>query len=443
MEKSQIETPQESTPRSVESVRAQVEQLLMAAKLNSIAKANHKKTQIKIQQEPISCDDENFHLAIPLGNGVTLEMIKVKAGTFMMGSPEDELERGHDETLHKETLTQDYWLGKFPVTQAQFEAVVDYNPSYRKGDNRPVEGLNRDDIREFCDELNEKYADKLPKGYVFDLPSEAQWEYACRAGSTTVYCWGDSCNGNEANCNGNYPYGMNLKGPYREQTSEVGSYEPNAWGFYDMHGNVWELCKDSRGGEIPDSSTFPIYRGGSWRCAARHCRSADRYECYDPDESFSDLGFRIALVPETRENIVTVLIKVDKTKCNAPIPLSYLMESSALHNLVTVRHQPYCSDVTVTVSTNGENRAKLLALIPLGIFFLLWGVGCIAFYCERVTDMALIIWWTVFCSWNGVYYSLRKKNPESKRKWDLANVIAWVLLMPCSIIGYMIYRGVF
>lgn len=141
------------------------------------------KSQIETPQEPISCDDENFHLAIPLGNGVTLEMIKVKAGTFMMGSPEDELGRWHDETLHKETLTQDYWLGKFPVTQAQFEAVADYNPSYRKGDNLPVEGLLRDDIRYFCDELNEKYADKLPKGYVFDLPSEAQWEYACRAGA--------------------------------------------------------------------------------------------------------------------------------------------------------------------------------------------------------------------------------------------------------------------
>jgi len=98
---------------------------------------------------------------------------------------------------------------------------------------------------------------------------------------------------------------------------------------------------------------------------------------------------------------------------------------------------------TLIESQNIERKERLWAFIPLGISFLLWGVGCIAFYCERVTDTALIIWWILFCSWNGVYYSLRKKNPESKWKWDLANVIAWVLLMPCSIIGYMIYRGVF
>ena len=84
-----------------------------------------------------------------------------------------------------------------------------------------------------------------------------------------------------------------------KRTTDVGTYEPNAWGFYDMHGNVWELCKDWRGGEIPDSSTFPIYRGGSWRYSASCCRSAHRHVCYDPDEYFSDLGFRIALVPET------------------------------------------------------------------------------------------------------------------------------------------------
>ena len=108
------------------------------------------------------------------------------------------------------------------------------------------------------------------------------------------------------------------------------------------------------------------------------------------------------------------------------------------------QYKPIQRDIeTLIESQNVERKERLWAFIPLGISFLLWGVGCIAFYCERATDTALIIWWTLFCSWNGVYYSLRKKNPESKWKWDLANVIAWVLLMPCSIIGYMIYRGVF
>ena len=109
-----------------------------------------------------------------------------------------------------------------------------------------------------------------------------------------------------------------------------------------------------------------------------------------------------------------------------------------------IMYKPIQRDIeTLIESQNVERKERLWAFIPLGISFLLWGVGCIAFYCERATDTALIIWWTLFCSWNGVYYFLRKKNSESKWKWDLANVIAWVLLMPCSIIGYMIYRGVF
>ena len=106
--------------------------------------------------------------------------------TLHMGSPAGELGRDSDETQHKVTLTQDYWMGKFEVTQAQWQAVMGNNPSNYKGDNRPVENISWNDAKEFCNKLNEKYAGKLPAGYKFDLPTEAQWEYACRAGTTTA-----------------------------------------------------------------------------------------------------------------------------------------------------------------------------------------------------------------------------------------------------------------
>ena len=119
-------------------------------------------------------------------NGVKLELVKIPAGTFMMGSPENELGRDNDEKLHQVTLSKDYWLGKYQVTQAQWKAVMYNNPSEFKGDNRPVENVSWDAAKSFCDKLNKCYAGKLPQGYKFDLPTEAQWEYACRAGTTTA-----------------------------------------------------------------------------------------------------------------------------------------------------------------------------------------------------------------------------------------------------------------
>ena len=243
-------------------------------------------------------------LTFALSQDVSLEMIKVKAGTFMMGSPEDEIERNDDEKLHKVTLPQDYWLGKFPVTQAQFQAIMKYNPSGFGGSKRPVEKVDWDCARDFCVRLNKKFEDKLPKGYQFDLPTEAQWEYACRAGRKTAYFWGNSCNGTEANCDGNYPCGTTAKGPYLERTTDVGTYEPNDWGFYDMHGNVGEWCRDWYNADYgedaidpvgPSSGSFRVRRGGCWYSCARHCRSASRL-LISSDDCYSFLGFRLALV---------------------------------------------------------------------------------------------------------------------------------------------------
>ena len=223
-----------------------------------------------------------------------------------MGSPSSELGRDNDENQHRVTLTRDYWLGKFEVTQAQYEAIMGNNPSYFKGSNRPVEQVSWIDAKAFCNKLNELCAGKLPAGYKFDLPTEAQWEYACRAGTTTAFSYGDSSDDTKMNFNGNYPYEGSAKGKYRAQTVEVGSLGyKNAFGLYDMHGNVWEWCRDWYDGNYtgettdpvgPSSDSYRVYRGGSWDGRAEFCRSADRTGL-GPGGRLSYLGFRLALVP--------------------------------------------------------------------------------------------------------------------------------------------------
>ena len=250
-------------------------------------------------------DTENASIKIfTLPNDVKLEMVKIKAGTFMMGSPSSELGR-YNENQHRVTLTRDYWLGKFEVTQAQYEAIMGNNPSYFKGSNRPVEQVSWNDAKAFCNKLNERYAGKLPAGYMFDLPTEAQWEYACRAGTTTAFSYGNSSDDTKMNFGGNRPYGGSAKGKYRGETVEVGSLGyKNAFGLYDMHGNVWEWCRDWYGNYTgattdpvgPSSGWHRVFRGGSWINVAWSCRSAYRID-YSPGNRTNVLGFRLALVP--------------------------------------------------------------------------------------------------------------------------------------------------
>ena len=235
--------------------------------------------------------------SIELAPGVWLELQPIPAGTFLMGSPKKERGRHNDETLHKVTLTQPFLIGKYPVTQTQWQAVMGNNPSYFQGDNLPVEQVSWGDAQSFCVKVHEK------TGHTVCLPTEAQWEYSCRAGTSTPFHFGQELNGTQANCCGDYPYGTPQKGPYIEKTSPVGSYPPNAWGLYDMHGNVFEGCQSWYGdypeGPVTDPSgpkagSFCVSRGGSWYGGAADCRSAFRSRD-DPSLRDNGGGFRLAL----------------------------------------------------------------------------------------------------------------------------------------------------
>ncbi len=237
---------------------------------------------------------------------LALEMLWCAPGTFTMGSPSNEGERSFDEEQHAVTLTEGYWLGKHEVTQAQWEEVMRSNPSNFKGANLPVEQVSWDDATMFCAKLTERERSTglLPEGYAYQLPTEAQWEYACRAGAKTAFSFGDSLSSREANFDGNHPYGDAEEGVSPEKTSAVGSYPANAWGFHDLHGNVWEWCQDWYGqypnGPVRDPvgpavGSRRVFRGGSWFNVAQYLRSANRYWREPYCRTSSLLGFRLSL----------------------------------------------------------------------------------------------------------------------------------------------------
>jgi formylglycine-generating enzyme required for sulfatase activity/uncharacterized caspase-like protein len=244
-----------------------------------------------------------------LGNGVRLEMVSIPDGTFLMGSPPAEPERGVDEGPQHTVTIKPFFIGKFTVTQAQWRAVagfpkvkIDLNPdpSNFKGAKRPVEQVSWYQAVEFCARLSQK------TGQEYRLPSEAEWEYVCRAGTKTPFHFGQTITTDLANYDGNEVYASGPKGIYRQQTTEVGSFPPNAFGLYDMHGTVWEWCRDTwhenYNGAPKDGSAwvnqsdnnFRMVRGGSWKLPPRICRSADRRR-YDPGSRLDEVGFRVAV----------------------------------------------------------------------------------------------------------------------------------------------------
>ena len=239
---------------------------------------------------------------LTLPGGATMEMIYVAPGSFTMGSPTGEAGRFGEETQHRVTLTKGYWLGKYEVTQRQWRSVMGDNPSFFKGDDRPVEKVSWEDCQTFIQKVNAQ----LNCGA--RLPTEAEWEYACRAGTTTAYHWGNALNGDRANCCGDGPCGTTAQGPNKGETTPVGSYSANPWGFYDMHGNVSEWCNDWWGiysGDVVDPQgglwgNYRILRGGSWGCYAKFCRSACRFG-FSPDSRHLDYGFRLCCSAGPRE----------------------------------------------------------------------------------------------------------------------------------------------
>jgi formylglycine-generating enzyme required for sulfatase activity len=255
-----------------------------------------------------------------LGNGVILDMVQIPGGRLMMGAAKGEEGAYDDESPQHEVMVEGFAIGKFAVTQAQWKAIAQLpkakidlkpDPSNFKGANRPIEQVSWDEAIEFCDRLSRK----TQKTY--RLPSEAQWEYACRSGTTTPFHFGETITTDLANFDGtdwehegktySGSYAKAPKGEYRKTTIDVGSFPPNAFGLYDMHGNAWEWCMDtwhSSYDRAPDngsawidkSSENRLIRGGSWYSLPHYCRSAYRYRL-DPANRLNDLGFRVICLP--------------------------------------------------------------------------------------------------------------------------------------------------
>ena len=240
--------------------------------------------------------------------GINFELVKCPAGKFLMGSPTDEIGRFKNETQHEVIIKKDFYIGKFPITQAQYEAVINYNPSENKGPNNPVDSVNWNHAKEFCYRLNEATHNIRPAGYLFDLPTEAQWEYACRANTNTSLNNGNNISkfiseSLRRGVNSNLYYGYKPSCPYLDEvgwyefnsnktTHPVGQKKPNNWGIYDMHGNVLEWCRDYYWENYlpenadPDEDLDPnakknsggkVCRGGSYKDEPRYSRSAYRF----------------------------------------------------------------------------------------------------------------------------------------------------------------------
>jgi formylglycine-generating enzyme required for sulfatase activity len=259
---------------------------------------------------------QRSYYAEDLGNGTLLKMVEIPGGTFTMGSPNHEPDRLEREGPQHEVSLKAFFIGMYPVTQAEWQAVatlpqvnqsLDSDPSRFKGDRRPVEQVSWNDAIEFCARLSAQ------TGREYGLPTEAEWEYACRAGTPTPFHFGETITTDLANYNGSREkYGAYDRGPkgiYRQETTPVESFPANAWGLYDLHGNVWEWCADhwhedysdkpealKAEGNLPwlseQEETRRSLRGGSWFNVPRFCRSAFRNRL-SPDDRVDSLGFRV------------------------------------------------------------------------------------------------------------------------------------------------------
>ena len=269
------------------SKKAPVHHLKKKGKLDEKMAKNVSSSQKDHWQEPLTA----------------MKMVWVPQGSFCMGSDPSEKEREEDEgPLHIVNISG-FWIGQYPVTQAEWQKIMGSNPSrFKNGDNYPVEYVSWKDAYNFIKKLNQYHENK----YRFALPTEAQWEYACRAGTTTPFYFGDNLSTDQANYNGNLPYKDGPLGIYRESTTSVGTFRANGFGIFDMHGNVWEWCHDRYEGQFslgevndpkgPSSGVSRVIRGGCWNDGAWICRSAYR-NLSTPSSRHSYTGFRITMRP--------------------------------------------------------------------------------------------------------------------------------------------------
>lgn len=248
-------------------------------------------------------------------NTIGIEFQLIPAGAFAMGSPEDELTRRSNEGPVHSVRVNAFCMACTPVTQQQYAMVCRMNPSYftATGEGHravegldtgafPVENVSWEEATAYCLRIS-SLAEEIAAGRSYRLPTEAEWEYACRAGSQTAFAAGESFSSHDANIHGLYPCQSTVIGPTLNRTTAVKSYPPNAFGLYDMHGNVWEWCHDYYDTNYyihsplenpagPTSGVARVLRGGSWTCYSRFCRSAYRCRC-EPDISYYDQGFRV------------------------------------------------------------------------------------------------------------------------------------------------------
>jgi formylglycine-generating enzyme required for sulfatase activity len=245
-----------------------------------------------------------------------MKLVRIPAGKFVMGSPANEPERDPEEVQHEVEITKPFYMGAHEVTQGQFQRIMaksnpHFNANRGGGPDHPMELVKWREAVTFCERLSDR-PEEQKAGRTYRLPTEAEWEYACRAGTTTAFHFGDPLSSMQANFNGNYSFGGAAKGPYHQKTMKAGSYPPNAWGLYDMHGNVGEWCADyydpgyykqspkqdptgpAKGVVSTDfpPEHFRVVRGGCWIDEARGCRAAYRFRL-QPIEPYRWVGFRV------------------------------------------------------------------------------------------------------------------------------------------------------
>ena len=255
-----------------------------------VALASHLPVQAQDKKDP----PKNYT------NSIGMKFVWIPPGSFMMGSPKEEKERSDNETQHKVILTKGLYMGVYTVTQEQWQEVMGNNPSKFKSEkNLPVEHVSWEDCQDFVKKLREKDKDKK----AYRLPTEAEWEYACRAGTTTPFHFGETISTEQANYDGDFVYGTGKKGVYRAKTTPVGTLPANGWGLYDMHGNLWQWCQDWHGDypnndvsdpQGPEKGQVRLLRGGSWYHYHVYCRSAFR-RWNEPGSRLKYFGLRISL----------------------------------------------------------------------------------------------------------------------------------------------------